>query len=149
MGALSYMGDMIGATPPIDDSSVSDKKLWSSQKINNVTSSEITNISTYSSLFKSGAVLRLRKVGNIVVLNYMLSPAADIAGSYTDIEVCTLPFTFITGTAWVTQIEVLSDNSMGNPYFINMTSGNKFLLSNQLKLSKDSMLRGQIVTTID
>lgn len=32
MGAIYHNGDYVGSVPPIDDSSVSDEKLWSSQK---------------------------------------------------------------------------------------------------------------------
>lgn len=89
MGAISHMGDMIGATPPIDDSSVSDKTLWSSQKTKEEIDA-ICEVQTVAFTMASGMTnfsnrTRINKNGNVITANICVAPSAAVGNTEVDI----------------------------------------------------------------
>lgn len=96
MGAIFHNGDYVGSVPPIDDSSVSDKTLWSSQK----TKEEIDAVgSMFDSLTYKTTGLSSSKatianggycvVGKLVIMNIRLTTTASVSGG--DIILSGLP----------------------------------------------------------
>jgi hypothetical protein len=78
MGAIFHNGDYVGSVPPIDDSSISDKKLWSSKKTQDVIDSlsDVIDISSTITNKATGINITGSKIGNTIQLS--------LGGSVTD-----------------------------------------------------------------
>lgn len=99
MGAIFHNGDYVGSVPPIDDSSVSDKTLWSSQK----TKEEIDEVgSIFDNLSYSTQELTASdkcnieaggycKIGKLVIVNIRVRLTDQISANSAETLVSGFP----------------------------------------------------------